>query len=144
MSGEETPSCRTRSTTWREEKRIWKPEPLRWGQQFKPKAGGGPGAAHLSDVNVVCPVPAASHAIGRVPLLWLPGVRRNEGFSDISSTSLLVGVGTCPGCPPGEGSSSLPSCGAGPLLLKVSGHCMTDLVASAKTPPTRSPAAFDH
>lgn len=27
--GEETPSCGTRSAAWREEKRIWKPEPLR-------------------------------------------------------------------------------------------------------------------
>jgi len=58
--GEETPSCCPRSAAWGEEERVWKPEPLREGQQVKPKAGGGPEAARRSAANAVCPVPAAS------------------------------------------------------------------------------------
>lgn len=97
-------------------------------------------------MNVVCPVPAASTscATGRVLLLWFPGTDKNERFSNILSKSLLLRAGTCPHCPPGEGSSSLALCGAGPLLLKVSGHCVTALVTSTETPPVRSPATFDH
>lgn len=97
-------------------------------------------------MNAVCPVPAAStaRAIASLPSLWLPGVRRSERFSNISSKSPLGRAGTHGGFPPGEGSRSLPSCGAGPWLLRVSGHCLAALVPSAEAPPTRSAAACGH
>lgn len=43
-----TPSCCARIAAWRKEKATWKPELLWWGQQFNPKAAGGPEAARSS------------------------------------------------------------------------------------------------